>query len=336
MKILHVCRQTYGGMASHLDALDICLQSLGHDSERIQGAVVPVAPGFWSDRKFLVTLRKRAEDADVVHAHGYVAAWLCAGLRKIPWVFTAHSPPKQTPPELVSRLNRARAGICVSPPIRDQLAMSGVRNLSVNPGGILLDAWPSVPQESARAVFRLPVGIPIISALGRLVPEKGFDALIRAMQTVWRDYPEAILMLAGMGPEKASLQEIARRVSRPVNVRLLGKWPSAAEVICAADLFVMPSRREGLGLAAIEAMALGTPVLARRIGGLEYAIEDGISGALFDTDEELGQCISELLGVPTVRDSYKSAARIRVEEHFDMRANAEGVVKIYQTALSGH
>lgn len=335
MKVLHVCRQTYGGMASHLDALDICLQSLGHVCERIQGEVVPIAPGFWSDRKFLATLRKEARGVDVVHAHGYVAAWLCAGLRQTPWVFTAHSPPKQTPPELVARLNRARAGICVSPPIRDRLSTSGVGRLCVNPGGILLDEWPSVPQDSARAVFRLPIGIPIISALGRLVPEKGIDSLLRAMETVWADHPEAVLLIAGAGPEKASLQEIARRVARPVNVRLLGKWPSASEVICAADLFVMPSRSEGLGLAAIEAMALGTPVLARRAGGLEYVVEDGISGALFDTDDELGQCISELLSVPSVRESYKSAARIRVERDFDMRANAEEIVKIYQAALAG-
>lgn len=336
MRVLQLHRQTYGGIATHVSQLTELLIEADHGVRNLSGEEKfgPI-PSFWDDRQFVHNLRKMALDYDLVHAHGYMPAWLCGGLKETPWVYTAHSVLRKTRFNPIPRLNKAKAGICVSQFVEAQIGGMGASRLTVNPGGILVPPFEEMPKWQAKQRFAIPENTPVIGALGRLVPEKGFDVLIKAMQQVWWEENDAILLLSGEGTERESLNRLKHESQRPENIRLLGMWRNASEVYQACDLFVMPSVSEALGLAAIEAMACGAPVLARKTGGLSEVLEDGISGTLFEGDESaLAVAVTELLATPTRLAAFAHAGRVRVEERFDMRKNLEGILNVYLTALN--
>lgn len=334
MRILQFHRQTYGGIATHVHQLTELLTEAGHEVGNLSGEdkIGPI-PSFWSDRQFVGHLRTLASNYDLVHAHGYMPAWLCGGLRGTQWVYTAHSVLRKTRFNPIPRMNKAKAGICVSRFVENQIGGMGASRLRLNPGGILVPPLEDMPKWQAKQRFAIPENTPVIGALGRLVPEKGFDQLIRAMKEVWWEQNDAILLLSGEGPEREPLNRLKHESQRPENVRLLGKWTHAHEVYQACDLFVMPSVSEALGLAALEAAACGAPVLARKTGGMSELFEDRVSGIYFEGDESsLATAITESLASPTLLAAIARAGRVRVEERFDLRKNLGGILDVYLTA----
>ncbi len=334
MKILQLHRQSYGGIATHVDSINELLNQKGFFSHEFNcESQVGNLPSFWSDRAFVKWLREYSKDFDLVHAHGYMPAWVCSELNTIPWIYTAHSVLKNARYSLIKRLNRSRAGICVSSFLESELSHLGASRLKVIPGGILLPQIEEVPKWQAKQRFAIPDGIPVIGGLGRLVKDKGFDTLIKAMKEVWWEFEDAILLISGEGPEWEKLNDLKLQSQKPENIRLLGKWSIAQELYQTSDLFVMPSRSEALGLAAIEAMSLGTPVLARRTGGLAEVLEEGVSGKYFEGgSSELAISINQMLETPTLLEAMASAARARAFERFDLSKNLDRIIDVYLTA----
>lgn len=121
--------------------------------------------------------------------------------------------------------------------------------------------FDALPRE-AGAVDRLQV----VTA-GRLVPVKNFAMLMRAFAAVVESFPGARLAIAGDGPERGALESLRRSLGLEAHVELLGFRPDVRPLFAHADLFVLPSLSEGFGLALLEAMASGLPVLATRRGG---------------------------------------------------------------------
>ncbi len=168
------------------------------------------------------------------------------------------------------------------------------------------EGWPGdrahylpnfVHQETAPPVPRkahfTPPGEPLLLALGRLHQNKAFDVLIRAMVRL----PDAYLWLAGEGPERAALEELAEKLSVKPRVRFLGWRDDAAALFAAADILVCPSRHEPLGNVVVEGWAQGVPVVAAASQGPAALIEDGVSGLLAPVDDAdaLAQAISRAL-----------------------------------------
>jgi N-acetyl-alpha-D-glucosaminyl L-malate synthase BshA len=90
----------------------------------------------------------------------------------------------------------------------------------------------------------------------------------------------ATLLMVGDGPDRQDAEHEVRELGIGADVRFLGRLDAVAPVLAAADLFVLPSQTESFGLAALEAMACGSPVLAARSGGLPEVITDGVEGIL--------------------------------------------------------
>lgn len=126
--------------------------------------------------------------------------------------------------------------------------------------------------------FLRATGRPVIVAMGRLHPNKGFDTLLRAMQQV----PDAELWLAGDGPEEPSLRALAQNLP---HVKLMGWQDNIGALLCAADLFVCPSRHEPLGNVILEAWAHGVPVVAAASEGPSQLIRHGENGLLVPVDD---------------------------------------------------
>lgn len=325
MNILLVLHQTYGGIRTHVESLATALEEMGHSCETV---IDDSGESPKSQRQFRKRLQTAANRCDIVHAHGFRAAWQCSQLRGIRWCYTAHTAGLEKPKRLIDCLNSAEFGICVSNSLLQEMEAAGASNLRVNFGGVLIrETVP--PKEQSRTRIGVPTDAKVVGFVGRLVPEKGLEDLLHAMQEVWYEHETAYLIIAGEGPSLGKLDEIRSGLMYRDKVRLLGKWPDAFEVYAASDLVVMPSKSEALGLSAIEAMSVGVPVVARRVGGLAEVIEDNVCGKLVDPDAFLADSIDDLLYAPTLLRVYGDAGKLRVMERFDMRVSAREITRYY-------
>lgn len=132
-----------------------------------------------------------------------------------------------------------------------------------------------------RAALNTPDDARVILALGRLHTNKAFDVLVRAIAHV----PDAVLWLAGEGPERAALETLARETGVGARVRFLGWRDDVSALLAAADLLCCPSRHEPLGNVIIEAFAHDVPVVAAASDGPRELIEDGVNGLLVPLED---------------------------------------------------
>jgi glycosyltransferase involved in cell wall biosynthesis len=250
---------------------------------------------------FARAARRAARDADLVHAH-----WLPSALPALatgkPFVVQVWG----TDVELARRatwafrwlVRRARLVIVASAHLADAARRLGARDVRVVPTPIELPETVGEPEEPPHVLF-----------VGRLSPEKGIHEFLAATEGL----PRAIV---GAGPV-----EVAEAVGFVPRAEL-GRYYERAAVVC------VPSRREGYGVVAREAMAYGRPVVATRVGGLVDAVEDGVTGVLVEP-HELRAVIERLLADRSERERLGAAARKRVAA-----AGAPRLLDAYAAAAS--
>ncbi len=197
------------------------------------------------------------------------------------------------------------------------------------PNGVPVPAqpWQRRPDWRAapRAVF-----------VGRLAPEKGLDTLIDAWPAVRASYPEARLIVIGEGPQRPALE--ARAVAQGLTlgpgqaVELAGARPEATAALRDADLFVLPSREEGMSIALLEAMALGVPLVASSIPGNRRLVSEFKHGRLTPPDDPAGlaRAITEQWADFDRAVHMGRAARSRVEQEFSIRIVARKHLELFQ------
>lgn len=195
----------------------------------------------------------------------------------------------------------------------EQLYQTPADKIVIVPPGVDTSRFYPIPQDEARAVIDVPRGDQMLLFVGRIEPLKGVDILIEALacmvhSPVFGKYPHYLAIIGGdpdvppeqMTAEMARLQALSRELGLEELVIFLGKrsQDSLPYYYSAADVLVMPSLYESFGMVALEAMACGTPVVASRVGGLAYLVQDGVTGfhvpdgnarALCDTLERLVQ-----------------------------------------------
>lgn len=202
----------------------------------------------------------------------------------------------------------------------------------------LVQGW-GVPSERAHAVYNgvaIPEGIlpvrgsrlRIISA-GRLVPWKKFDTLIRLMN----DLPNVDLIIVGEGPDRASLETLTKNEGVADRVRFMGALPRAEllALIAGADVFVLRSQFESFSFQLVEAMMLGTPVVAQAIGNLAEIVQSGENGLLIDSEDEEGlrKALQRLLSDPAERERLGNSGK-RASQRFSVQATGDAVEALLQ------
>ena len=296
---------------------------------------------------------------DVVHAHDWVAADAGVSLAR-----AAHSP-------LVATFHATEAGLwngwLTTPLSRHRhdteawLVRQATRTivcsaamqaevtaaLRVAPeeltrvhNGVAPEAWRTTAEQRAaiRAAMAVPADAPLIVLAGRVEWEKGGDVAIRALRLVRRIHRDACLVIAGTGSQQPALQDLARRQRIARAVRFAGHLDESAlaALLATADVAVVPSSYEPFGLAALEAAAAGTPVVAGDAGGLPEIIADGRTGLLVPPRKPgiLADAITRLLDDRTLADGLVSAARRDIEARFGWPLVARHTEKVYAEAVS--
>ena len=278
----------------------------------------------------------RAADADVVHLHTGRAIWLgglAARLAGLPAITTRRMD------RAVRRGWRTRLiygslvqrAVAISPAVAARLREGGVPAALVRTICSAVDPRslePSRRPQATRGAEGLAQDEQLLLCLASLVPRKGVDVLLRALA---RLAERPALWIAGDGPERSGLEKLSQQLGVASRVRFLGARSDAADLLAACDVFVLPSRLEGLGVAALEAMAAGRPVVASKVGGLAESVIEGRTGLLVPPDDPvaLAGALQRLLEDGELRRELGAAGPDRVAEGFLPEQMVEAYESLY-------
>jgi glycosyltransferase involved in cell wall biosynthesis len=200
---------------------------------------------------------------------------------------------------------------------------------------------PLPPKE--RDQVRTELGLAdraVVVHSGRLVPRKGGDVLIRAFAKASAKVPSSkpLLLFLGDGPERASLEALARTENVAENVRFAGFVEDVPRWLAASDVLVLASRIEGLPNALLEALGMGLACIATKIAGAEEVIDDGLTGVLVTPGDEaeLAAAIERLLQDEPYRKAIGRAAATRVRGLLSREVIAPRYLEIYEDLAGGH
>jgi glycosyltransferase involved in cell wall biosynthesis len=299
---------------------------------------------------------------DVVHAHGLRAGALAAlaltlatrpSRAALPLVVTVHNAPPagganatvyQGLQFLAAR--SAAVVLCVSGDLEDRMRRAGARDVR---RALVPPYSPTAPAPAEGApagadAVQLELGIqdrPLILAVGRLAPQKGFDTLIEAARA-WPDLtPAPLLAIAGAGPQHDQLAAAAASLGE--NARLLGQRADVPALLAAATVFVLPSRWEGQPLILQEALRAGRPIVATRAGGTpDLTGEDAALLVPPDDPAALADAVRRVLTDGALATRLADAARERARTLPSVNEATEAALAVYQEVsgapreLDGH
>jgi glycosyltransferase involved in cell wall biosynthesis len=281
-------------------------------------------------------------DFDLIDAHYFypdgVAAAMLAKYFNKPLVITARGsdmtlfPQYRLPRKMIQwAARRADAVITVCNALRDEVLALGVEPARVTSlrNGVDLELFQPVDRSEVRA--RLGLDSFTLLAVGHLVPVKAQELAISALTRL----PGVKLLIAGNGPNRQMLEQLARSEDVAERVTMLGALPQSAlrEYYGAADALVLPSEREGWANVLLEAMACGTPVIASRVWGTPEVVAEPEAGRLME--QRTAQGLAE--AVNALRADYpdREATR-RYAERFSWDDTTEGQLALFRKVLEQH
>jgi glycosyltransferase involved in cell wall biosynthesis len=199
----------------------------------------------------------------------------------------------------------------------------------VVPNGVPAPAAPGGTGEPRRELG-IPRAAVVALVVARLRPEKCVPGFVRAIQIARRSNPQLVGLIAGDGPDRSAVQTA---IAGDAGVRLLGHRDDIAELLQAADLFVLASDFEAVPMAILEAMGAGLPILSTDVGGISQVVTTGESGLLVPPRDEraLVAALLELAGDPALRARMGAAAARTHRERFD----AATMIDRYAEILAG-
>jgi D-inositol-3-phosphate glycosyltransferase len=220
-----------------------------------------------------------------------------------------------------------------------------IDRIAVVPPGVDLDLFRPIPEDKARQILGLPPSRCVILFVGRIEPLKGIDTLLRAIAILapempcWRDELSVVIIGGAPGAgidqvnaEMARLEKLRAELGIEDLVTFLGAKDQDTLVYyyAAAEMVVMPSHYESFGMVALEAMACGTPVVASKVGGLAFNVQDGQTGFLVPErdPEALANRIRQLLKDRALHGEMSKQA-VEWAQRYSWGAIAEQMLELY-------
>ena len=324
----------------------------------LKHATRSMSPG--RDLLFLAELRRlfRRLRPDIVHTHNPkpgIYGRLAAGVTRVPVVVNTVHGLYATPSDSLAKravvysLERFASSFSDAELIQNPEDIKVLRRLRIPKrkitllgNGIDLARFRPAPnREPLRRAIRTELGIPhddiVIGAVGRLVWEKGYRELFEAMETVRRRMPRSRLLVVGPSdPEKADAVDAAS-ISRAADAGVVfaGERTDVVDLYTAMDVYVLASHREGFPRSAMEAAAMGLPIVATDIRGCRQVVEDGSTGflVLVDSPPELASALFRLVSDSTLRQKFGEAAIDKAAVEFDQRDVIETTLEAYDRLI---
>ncbi len=197
--------------------------------------------------------------------------------------------------------------------------------------------WPARDRAHLRQLFpSLEEGEPVLIHVSNFRPVKRIGDVVSVFEAVQRRRPCRLVMI-GDGPERSPAERRVRELGLEDRVAFLGKQESFVEILAATDVFLLPSEQESFGLAALEALSCGIPVVASNIGGIPEQVEHGTTGYMAPVGDVEGMAghVLELVRDPERWRLFSRRARENVLEHFQLGPAIDRYEALYRRLLEG-
>lgn len=331
-----------------IDALD----QRGVERRIFPALVREIRPGRDLRALFELVAYMRAERFALVHCNSTKAGFIgriAARIARVPAVFyTVHGCVLNEP---MSRLNfllywflEWSAGLLTTQFIavsqRDRATLRRYhlapdRKIAVIPNGIDPGPPPWATRARQRAEAREMLGLPpdaiVIGTIANFYQTKALDVLLHATALVADEQPALRLVIVGDGPERPLVERLISELSLHERVTLTGQVVDGRQLLPGFDQFVLASRKEGMPLALLEAMAAGLPVIVTSVGGMPEVVNYGHAGLIIPPEdpEELAAAILDLIASPDLAETLGREARERVESTFTEQRMTDQTIALY-------
>lgn len=358
-----------GGPATHAVLVERELPSRGHTVETLPFSRVRHLPRVVRHAVYALILWRRARYADVIYVLDPVSvglpAYVAALLSGTPYVLRIGGDYaweqgvqrfgieetldafllRKTYPFVVDLLRtvqsrvarRARALVAPSNYLAGVATHWGVDRSHIVVAYSAPEAMPQHTRAEARRMLGIHEDVFLVVSAGRLVPWKGYEALIEGFSMATRNMPQAKLVIAGDGPERGTLMDMLHRLSLSGKVHLIGSVPRErlATWLASADCFVLNTRYEGLSHQIMEALMMHTPVVTTSAGGNAELIEDGESGLIvpFNDAEKISQALTRLQNDRTLCDTLRQGGTQKLLQ-FDTKTAIDTIVETLTSATN--
>lgn len=356
LKIGIVCYPTYGGSGVIATELGKGLAGLGHQIHFISYAM-PMRLDAYEGNIFYHEVEMasyplfefplytpalaskivevaRFENLDVVHAHyaiphatsAYLARQILGGALKV--ITTLHGTDitlvglePSFLPVMKFSIEQSDGVTAVSRFLKEKtLTNYGIdKDIRVIPNFVDTEKYQRVGCQQVRARFAQPQE-KILVHISNFRAVKRVADVIRIFDEVQKKLP-AKLILVGDGPDRSACEHLVRELGIQEGVRFLGKQQELVQILSSADLMLMPSQSESFGLAALEAMACGVPIISSSVGGLPELQVHGQTGYIAEIGDipRMARYAIELLGNDARMAMFREACRARAVDHFDLK-----------------
>lgn len=365
MKILHISTHlNIGGIASYIANVSAELKKRGHKvivassggdmvERLIEDSIAHVelnvktkselSPRLIPALARLMALIK-IEGIEVIHAHTRVTQVLaCAASRLagIPYVATCHGFFKERLGRKIFKCWGDKT-IAISDAVRDHLIKDfnvPAERIELVYNGVELERFRKHFTDQEKDALRNNLGLkpgPVIGAIGRLSPVKGYQYLVEAFSMLCNEYKDLNLLMVGDGPEKENLKSLCRELKIAESVTFIPPIPDTPKTLSIMDLFVSSSVQEGLGLSIVESLAAGRPVVASDVGGVSSIVKNDKTGMLVKPEDSqaLASGISVILKDPGLRERLQKDGRRLVEENFTIKKMVDKIEGVYSTWIT--
>jgi glycosyltransferase involved in cell wall biosynthesis len=358
LRVLHVDPERgFSGGETQVMALLGYLRRFGHHNElaaRPEGelarraaadgfAVHALACGGSHDPRAGLRLRALARglDADVVHMHTGRALSLAPYLSRAALrVVTRRMDyaPRGAGRYVRWLYGQVDAVIAISRAAADALRGRGIATpIEIVPSGVDVERFAPADEAlraAARTALRLDPAEPVLAMIASLHTRKGHDVLLDGLTVLAARGLRPACLLAGTGPERERLEARGEASGLAAQLRWLGRIDDVRSLLAAADVAVLPSLAEGLGVAALEALAVGRPLVASAVGGLREVVRHDVDGLLVPPADPaaLAEAIARCLGDRALAARLAAAGPRRALD-FSTMAMARGTESVYERAL---
>jgi len=297
----------------------------------------------------------REQRIDLVHTHRYkdtVLGLIAARIAGVPYaVRTMHGlrEPMTGWAHLkfgvYEALEKVALRCCADQVIAVSKDMAGILRRSGYPADRITHIHNGIDLNAVRSLrrrqdIRRELGVDsetyLIGAVGRLSPVKGHANFLRAARLVLHKQPRAKFLIVGDGPLSAELRAMAVELRIDGACLFTGHRTDVHDLLSALDVFVLPSLSEGIPMALLEAMALGTPVVVTAVGGIPEVVKQGVNGLLVHAGDEraLADACVALTVDRDLAGRFAANGRQTVEQAFSCTQNGQALTRVYTEVVS--